>query len=77
MRIVYDMHVLVFKKGGLDQMPDWSYYIYARSNRNVFHALKHAIIDCVDVADVHQTFYNVNTLSDLFTNVACDTIFKF
>ena len=32
---------------------------------------------CVDVADVRQTFYNVNTLSDLFTNVACDTIFKF
>ena len=34
-------------------------------------------IDCVDVAGVRQTFYNVNNLSNLFTNVAVDTIEKF
>jgi hypothetical protein len=31
----------------------------------------------VDVADVRQTFYNVNNLSNLLTNVAGDTLFKF
>ena len=35
--------------------------------------MKHVLIDCVDVADVRQTFYN---LTDLFTNVAGDTIKK-
>jgi len=39
--------------------------------------LKHVLIDCVDVADVRQTFYNINNLYDLFTNVAGDTIVKF
>jgi hypothetical protein len=39
--------------------------------------LKHVLIDCVDVADVRQTLYNVNNLYDLFTNVAADTILKF
>ena len=38
--------------------------------------LKHVLIDCVDVADVRQTFYNANSLSNLFTNVAGDTIFQ-
>jgi len=38
-------------------------------------SLKHILIDCVDVADISQTFYN--TISDLFTNVAGDTILKF
>jgi hypothetical protein len=33
-------------------------------------SLKHVLIDCVDVADVRQTFYNVNNFYDLFTNVA-------
>ena len=28
--------------------------------------------DCVDVSDVRQTFYNVNNLYDVFTNVAGD-----
>jgi len=32
------------------------------------YSLKHVLIDCVDVADIHQTFYNVNNLYDLFTN---------
>jgi hypothetical protein len=36
-----------------------------------------ALIDCVDVADVRQTFYNANSLSNLFTNVAGDTILQF
>jgi hypothetical protein len=31
----------------------------------------------VDVADVRQTFYNANSLSNLFTNVAGDTILQF
>ena len=55
---------------------------------NSNHSLKHnmpkskefyvpsAIIACVDVADVRQTFYNVNNLYDLFTNVTGDTILK-
>jgi hypothetical protein len=30
-----------------------------------------------NVADVRQTFYNVNNLYDLFTNVAGDTILIF
>ena len=41
---------------------------------NSNYSLKHALIDCVDVVDVRQTFYNVNNLSNLFTNVAGDTI---
>jgi hypothetical protein len=39
--------------------------------------LEHVLLDCVDVSDVHQNFYNVNNLCDLFTNVAGDTTFKF
>jgi hypothetical protein len=31
----------------------------------------------VDVADVRQTFYNANSLSNLFTNVAGNTILQF
>jgi len=31
----------------------------------------------VKFADVRQTFYNVNNLYELFTNVAGDTIVKF
>jgi hypothetical protein len=37
----------------------------------------YVLIDCVDLANVHQNFYNVNTLYDVFTNVAGDTIFLF
>jgi hypothetical protein len=40
-------------------------------------SLKHVLIDCVDVADVRQTFYNANSLSNLFTNVAGDTNLQF
>ena len=40
-------------------------------------SLKHVLIDCVDVVDVRQTFYNANSLSNLFTNVAGDTILQF
>ena len=32
----------------------------------------HVLADCVDVADVHQTFYHVDNVYDLFTNVAGD-----
>ena len=39
-------------------------------------SLRHVLIDCVDVAAVRQTFYYVNNLYDLFTNVAGDTILK-
>jgi hypothetical protein len=41
------------------------------------YSLKHVLIDCVDVVDVRQTFYNVNCLSNRITNVAGDTIFQF
>jgi hypothetical protein len=37
----------------------------------------HVLIDCVDVADIRQNFYNGNNLYDLFTNVAGDTISEF
>ena len=33
--------------------------------------------DCVDVGDVRQTFYNVNNVYDLFTNIAGETIWTF
>ena len=39
--------------------------------------LNHDMIECVDVADVRQTFYNANSLSNLFTNVAGSTILQF
>ena len=42
---------------------------------NSNYSLKHVLIDCVDVADVRQT-YNVNNLSNLFTNVSGETILK-
>ena len=32
------------------------------------------LIDCEDVADIGQTFYNVNTISDISTNLAGDPI---
>ena len=44
---------------------------------NFNYSFKHVLIDCVDVADVLQTFYNVNNLSNLFTNVEGDTILEF
>jgi hypothetical protein len=39
--------------------------------------IDYVLIDCVDVADVRQTFYNANSLSNLFTNIAGDTILQF
>ena len=44
---------------------------------NSNYSLRHVLIDCIDVVDVRQTFYNVNSLYNLFTNVAGDTILKF
>ena len=44
---------------------------------NSSYSLKHVLLDCVDVADIRQTLYNVNNLYDLFRNVAGDTILKF
>jgi hypothetical protein len=35
------------------------------------------LIDWVDVADVRQTFYKASSLSNLFINVAGDTILQF
>ena len=40
------------------------------------YSLKHVLTDCVDVADIRHTFYNVNNLYDCFSNIAGDTIFK-
>jgi hypothetical protein len=42
---------------------------------NSNYSLKHVLIECVDFSDVRQTFYNVNNLADLFTNV--NTILSF
>ena len=42
-----------------------------------FHLKVLTLIDCVYVYDIRQTFYNVNTIFVLFTNVASDTILKF
>jgi hypothetical protein len=44
---------------------------------NSNHSLKHVFIDCVDVADARQTFYNVNSLSNVFTNVAGTQFYNF
>ena len=41
---------------------------------NYNYSIKHILIDCLDVSNVRQNFYNVNNLYDLFTNV---TILKF
>ena len=43
---------------------------------NSNYSMKHVLVDCVDVADLRQNFYNVNIYYDLFTNVAGDTILK-
>jgi hypothetical protein len=40
------------------------------------YALKHILIDCVDVTNIRSSFYNVNILSSLLTNVAGDTLLK-
>jgi hypothetical protein len=42
-----------------------------------FHLKVLTLIDCVYVYEIRQTFYNVNTIFVLFTNVASDTILKF
>jgi hypothetical protein len=34
------------------------------------------LIDCVDVADIRQTFYNVNTISDMYLQMSQATHFK-
>jgi hypothetical protein len=44
---------------------------------NSNYSWKHVVLDCVDVSDVRQNFYNVNNLCDLFTNVAGVTILIF
>ena len=44
---------------------------------NSNYSINHVLIDCVDTADVQQTFYNVNIVYDLLTNVAGVTNFKF
>ena len=41
------------------------------------YSLRHVLIDSVDVSDIRQTFYNVNTVYDLFTNITGNTILKF
>jgi hypothetical protein len=40
------------------------------------YSLKHVLLECVDVSDVRQTFYNVNNSTDLFTNVHTILSFK-
>ena len=43
---------------------------------NSNYSLKHVLLECVDVSDVRQTFYNVNNSTDLFTNVHTILSFK-
>ena len=43
---------------------------------NSNYLLKHVVSECVGVADVRQTFYNVNNLSNLFTNINQFEVFK-
>ena len=43
---------------------------------NSSYSLKHVLLDCVDVADISQTFCNGNNSYDSLTNVAGDTILK-
>ena len=60
-------------------------HIYLLSNEerpeciscNSNYSLEYASIDCMDVFDLDQTFYNVNAIFDLFTNVAGVTILSF
>jgi hypothetical protein len=47
-----------------------------RNDQNVFRVIPIIHLDMFIPADVHQTFYNVNVLSYLFTNVTADTILK-
>jgi hypothetical protein len=42
---------------------------------NFNYLLKHVLIECVDAVGVRQTFYNANTLSDVFKNFAGEAIF--
>jgi len=48
--------------------------IPSRTRFNI--SLKHIFIDYVDVADVKKYLYKVKYLSDLFTNVAEDTVLR-
>ena len=43
---------------------------------NYNYSIKHILIDCLDVSDVRQNFYNVNNLYHLFTNVTILKLFK-
>ena len=54
----------------------WLECIPYNSNYSLTHTFCCTSIDCVDVTDIPQTFYNVNSLSDLFTNVSDDTNLK-
>jgi hypothetical protein len=40
------------------------------------YALKHILIDCVDIANIRSSFYSVIILSSLLINVAGDTHLK-
>jgi len=53
-----------------------------RNDRNVIPynsncSQRHILIDCIVVADIRQSLYSVNAMSDLSTNVAGDTILIF
>jgi len=34
-------------------------------------------MDCVEIAEIRHSFYNINNLYDLFRNAVGDTILKF
>ena len=41
------------------------------------YSLKHVLVDCVDVSNIRQIFYNVKSIFNVFTNVTGDTILNF
>ena len=40
-------------------------------------SLKHILVDCVDFADIRQMFYTVDSMSNLFDNVAGDVVISY
>ena len=54
--------------------PRWNCIV---GNHEKLYSLKRILVDCVGVSDIRQTFYNVYSMFDLFTNVEGDTILKF
>ena len=44
---------------------------------NYAYTIQHVLLDCIDLADVRRRYYTVDSLKELFTNVAGDKIVQF